>query len=143
MLFRLICTAIATPLRSETYHALHHRITIFTYHRTSRRVIHVSLCQCLRIEHYFCISKQYTEGVGLLLASKQSEIKCSPTTTNEISCYHHKQTTSTQSSGLCHAAIQSKRVSNNNVSNNGNIISCHSLDVIRVILATNEVTLIS
>ena len=30
ILFRLICTAIATPLRSETYRALHHRITIFT-----------------------------------------------------------------------------------------------------------------
>jgi len=35
MLFRLICTAIATPLRSETYRALHHRINIFTYHRVA------------------------------------------------------------------------------------------------------------
>ena len=101
MLFRLICTAIATPLRSETYHALHHRITIFTYHRTSRRVIHVSLCQCLRIEHYFCISKQYTEGVGLLLASKQSEYqvlsynnernKLLPPQTNYVDTIHNHQ----------------------------------------------------
>ena len=45
MLFRLICTAKATPLRSETYRALHHRITIFTSHRPSRHT--VSLSQCL------------------------------------------------------------------------------------------------
>lgn len=123
MLFRLICTAIATPLRSETYHALHHRITIFTYHRTSRRVIHVSLCQCLRIEHYFCISKQYTEGVGLLLASKQSEYqvlsynnernKLLPPQTNYVD-------TIIRALPCCH---ESKRVSDKNVSNNGNIIS--------------------
>jgi hypothetical protein len=57
---------------------------------------------------------------------------------------HHKQTTSTQSSGLFHAAMQSKRVSNNNVSNNGNIINCHSLDVIRWNYSTtHEATLIS
>lgn len=36
--FRLICTAIATPLWSETYCALHHRITIFTSHRPSRHI---------------------------------------------------------------------------------------------------------
>ena len=42
MLFRLICTAIATPLRSETYRALHHRITIFTSHRPSRHTVSLS-----------------------------------------------------------------------------------------------------
>ena len=47
ILFRLICTAIATPLRSETYRVLHHRITIFTLHRPSRHTVSLSQCQCL------------------------------------------------------------------------------------------------
>ena len=66
MLFRLICTAIATPLRSETYRALHHRITIFTSHRLSRHT--VTLSQRLRIEHYFY--KQTIYGGSGFAASK-------------------------------------------------------------------------
>ena len=66
--FRLICTAIATPLWSETYCALHHRITIFFLHRIDHRVIYVSLCQCLRIEHYFY--KQTMYGGSRFAASK-------------------------------------------------------------------------
>ena len=80
----------------------------------------------------------------MLLLSKQSEYLVISYNNERMKCYHHKQTTSTQSSGLFHAAMQSKRDSNNNVGNNGNIISCHSLGVIRWNYSTtHEATLIS
>ena len=69
ILFRLICTAIATPLRSETYRALHHRIrsTIFTSHRPSHHIYTFPFVDVL-IKQYFY--KQTIYGGSRFAASK-------------------------------------------------------------------------
>ena len=43
MLFRLICTAIATPLRSETYRVIHHRYNFLPHRISYHRVINFPL----------------------------------------------------------------------------------------------------
>ena len=96
MLFRLVFTAIATPLRPETYHAFHHR---YNFHIASRYIASYTFPLSMSSNSALLLWKQtiYRAIEGLLLASNPN-IKCSPTTTKEWSCYHHKQTTSTHSS---------------------------------------------
>ena len=125
MLFRLICTAIATPLRSETYRVIHHRYNFS--HRTTPL--------WMSSNRDFCINKQYTEGVDLLLASKQSEYQV-PSYNNEgMKLLPHKKTRH----GPCRA---NELVTTTSAT--GNINGCHSLDVIRWNYSTtHEAALIS
>ena len=125
MLFRLVCTAIATLLRSETYHALHHR---YNFHIASRYFASYTFpLSTSSNSALLLLYKQTVCGkIGLLLASKQSEYQVLSYNSEGMKLLPPKSNSSTQSHGLCHA-----QVSNNEVSNNGKIIVCHSLDVIR------------